>query len=102
MESANASQGLTRVAYILVILATKNVRLAKDPQRIARAAMTGTYFQARLVLIFRQGLIRGYAGVLAGLAKGKAQKTAQAATSITCTSKTTSVCAIQAPISIPS
>jgi hypothetical protein len=73
MESANASQGLTRVAYILVILATKNVRLAKDPQRIARAAMTGTYFQARLVLIFRQGLIRGYAGVLAGLAMARAK-----------------------------
>jgi hypothetical protein len=74
---------------------------AKDPRNIARAAMMGTCFQARLACTIRQGSTRSYAGVLAGLAKVKARGTAQAATSITCTSKTASACAIQAPTSIP-
>jgi hypothetical protein len=62
-------------APLAVIQAAKP---AKDPRNIARAAMTGTYFQARLACTFRRGSTRSYAGVPAGLAKGKARGTAQA------------------------
>jgi hypothetical protein len=66
-------------APLAVIQAAKP---ANDPRNIARAAMTGTYFQARLVLIFRQGLIRGYAGVLAGLAMARVKGTVRVAMSL--------------------